>query len=111
VKEKILITIWRDVVAPRFDLASEVLIATIESDHTVTDQKTLILPSVSPEDLCHLILSEGVGTVICNGIEKEYYEYLNWKKVRVIDSVMGPYENVLQRSASGMITPGAILYE
>ena len=83
---KVLITLWRDTVAPRFDLASEVLIATRGDTGIITDRKTLVLPSVSPEDLCRLILAEGIDLVICNGIEKEYYEYLNWKKIEIIDS-------------------------
>jgi len=107
--EKLLITIWRDQVAPRFDLTSEVLVATMDSTGQVSNTKTVVLPTVSAEDLCHMILTEGITTVICGGIEEEYFQYLSWKKVTVIDSVIGPYDRALEFARSGKLEPGAIL--
>jgi hypothetical protein len=98
---KVLITIHADHVAPRFDLATEVLIVSVGSDGNLEDQRTIVLPQSSPEDLCNLILAENVGYVFCGGIEEEYYQYLIWKKVNVIDSMMGPYGPVLERIAQG----------
>ena len=94
--DKLLITIWRDQVAPRFDLTSEVLVATVDSTGELLHSKTVILPAVSAEGLCHLILTEGITTVICGGIEEEYFQYLTWKKVRVIDSVIATYDLALE---------------
>ena len=107
--EKLLITIWRDQVAPRFDLTSEVLVATLDSTGEVLQCKTVILPTVSAEDLCHMILTEGITTVICGGIEEEYFQYLTWKKVRVIDSVIGPYDLALELARGGRLATGTIL--
>lgn len=107
--EKLLITIWRDQVAPRFDLTSEVLVATVDTTGEVLDSKTVVLPTVSPEDLCHMILTEGITTVICGGIEEEYFQYLTWKKVKVIDSVIAPYEQALEFARAGKLQPRAIL--
>ncbi len=107
--EKLLITIWRDQVAPRFDLTSEVLVAALDPDGKVVHSKTVVLPTVSAEDLCHMILTEGITTVICGGIEEEYYQYLAWKKVKVIDSVIAPYELALEFAKGGRLEPGAIL--
>jgi hypothetical protein len=107
--EKLLITIWRDQVAPRFDLTSEVLVATVDSAGQALHSKTVVLPTVSPEDLCHLILTEGITTVICGGIEEEYFQYLTWKKVKVIDSVIAPYEQALEFARAGKLQPRAIL--
>ena len=109
--EKLLITIWRDQVAPRFDFTSEVLVATVDSTGEPLHSKTVVLPSVSAEDLCHMILTEGITTVICGGIEEEYFEYLSWKKVKVIDSVIGPYLQALELARVGKLEPGAILRE
>ena len=58
------------------------------------------------EALCHLILAEKVDLVVCCGIEDEYYQYLKWKKVRVIDCEMGPYSRVLDKVAKGTISNG-----
>ncbi len=107
--ETILITIWRDQVTPRFDLTSEVLIATVDSTGEVLHSKTVVLPTVSAEDLCHLILTEGIDTVICGGIEEEYFQYLTWKKVKVIDSIIAPYESALEFARAGRLEPGAIM--
>ncbi len=107
--EKLLITMWRDQVAPRFDLTSEVLVATVDATGEVLHSKTVVLPTVSPEDLCHMILTEGITTVICGGIEEEYFQYLTWKKIKVIDSVIGPHDRALEFAKSGGLEPGAIL--
>ena len=107
--ETILITIWRDQVAPRFDLTSEVLIASLDSRGGPAHTKTVVLPTVSAEDLCHVILTEGITTVICGAIEEEYFQYLTWKKVKVIDSVIAPYDRALEFARAGRLEPGAIL--
>lgn len=107
--ETILITIWRDQVAPRFDLTSEVLIASLDPRGGLAHTKTVVLPTVSPEDLCHVILTEGITTIICGAIEEEYFQYLTWKKVKVIDSVIAPYDRALEFARAGRLEPGAIL--
>jgi hypothetical protein len=56
-----------------------------------------------------MILTEGITMVICGGIEEEYFQYLTWKKVRVIDSVIGPYDRALEFARGGKLEPGAIL--
>lgn len=103
--DKILITILQNNVAPRFDLTAEVLIVFLNNEGGIDQRKTVVLPSVSPEDLCHLIITEGVTVAICGGIEEEYYQYLAWKKVRVIDSVIGPYETALQLALARRLEP------
>jgi predicted Fe-Mo cluster-binding NifX family protein len=108
---KILIPLAGDDVAPRFDLAPEAFVALIASDGSLSDERTIILPEASAEALCHLILTEKVEMVVCCGIEDEYYQYLTWKKVKVIDSVVGPYSKVLEEVARGTIVDGQILLD
>ena len=105
---KILIPLSGDDVAPRFDLAPEAFVAVIRSDGSLTEERTIILPEASAEALCHLVLAEKVDLVVCCGIEEEYYQYLKWKKVRVIDSEMGPYSRVVDKVAKGTISNGEI---
>lgn len=109
--QKILITLWESDVAPRFDLATEVLISSLGEDGSVEQNRTIVLAHASAEDLCHLILTEEVNVVICGGIEQEFFEYLTWKKVRVLDSVMGPWERALERFRAGQLEAGAILFD
>ena len=108
---KVLITIWENNVAPRFDLAGEVLIASLGEDGSLDNTKAFVLAHPSTDELCTLILAEQIDTVICDGIEQEVLDYLTWKKIRVIDSVMGPWERVLDRFGSDKLEPGSILFD
>ncbi|MBW1887097.1 MAG: dinitrogenase iron-molybdenum cofactor biosynthesis protein [Deltaproteobacteria bacterium] len=109
--QKILITLIESDVAPRFDLTTEVLISSLGEDRSIVDNKTMVLAHESAEDLCQLILTEEVDVLICGGIEEEFFDYLTWKKVNVLDSVMGPWERALDRFRSGDLDAGAILYD
>jgi len=111
ISHKILITLLNNDVAPRFDLTTEVLISSLREDGSVDENKTIVLAHESTEDLCQLILNEEVNVVICGGIEEEFFEYLSWKRVRVLDSVMGPWESALDRFRSGRLEAGAILFD
>ncbi|AIH04641.1 MULTISPECIES: NifB/NifX family molybdenum-iron cluster-binding protein [Thermodesulfobacterium] len=102
---KILITLEKDHVAPRFDLTREVLIAENKGEKV----RTVILPRSSPEELCSFILAENVDLVVCGGIEETYYQYLLWKKIRVIDRVIGPAKEVLKRVIENNLKEGEIV--
>jgi predicted Fe-Mo cluster-binding NifX family protein len=106
---KILIPLHENDVAPRFDQASEVLIVDCPDEHRSQNERTMVLPQASPDKLCHLIIAEGVDTVICNGIQDDYYQYLTWKRINVIDSVVGSSKLALKRCVAGKLKPGDIL--
>ena len=106
---KILIPLHENDVAPRFDLATEVLIVTGVGKDGPGDKRLVVLPRASADKLCHLIITEGVHTVICSGIEDDYYQYLTWKRIQVIDSVIGPSGSALKRFAEGTLHPGDIV--
>ena len=89
---KVIITLLSNDVAPRMDLCTEVLIAVLGEGNTILEQRHVILPRASADELCQLILAEGADVVVCGGIEEEYYQYLTWKKIRVVDSVIGSVE-------------------
>ncbi|MCG6973009.1 MAG: hypothetical protein LJE66_07680 [Desulfobacterales bacterium] len=107
--QKILIPLYADQVAPRFDLATEVSVVSMADDGRPTEKKTVVLPRASAEQLCHLILLEKISTVVCGGIEDEYYQYLKWKNVTVLDSVIGSYKKVLKELESGTLRAGDIV--
>jgi len=102
---KILITVEKDWVSPRFDLTREVLIAENKGEKI----RTVILPRPSVEELCSFILTENVDIVVCGGIEETYYQYLLWKKVKVIDRVIGPVKEVLKRVVQNRLREGKII--
>ena len=106
---KILIPLHENDVAPRFDLAAEVLIISGVGDIGSRDQRTVVLPRASADQLCHLIITEGIQTVICSGIEDDYYQYLTWKRIEVIDSVIGSSQAALKSFVDGTLKSGHIL--
>ncbi len=106
---KLLITIRHNDLAPRFDLASEVLIALGEKKKLVGRPRNILMNRPSAEDLCALIIKEEVDVVICGGIEESHLQYLAWKKIKVIDSVIGPYSEALNAALAGFLEPGTIL--
>jgi len=106
---KLLIPLYENDVAPRFDLATEVLIVTNIGKVDPVNKRIVVLPRASAEQLCHLIFAEGIQTVVCSGIEDDYYQYLSWKRIEVIDSVIGSSESALKRYLEGTLKPGEIL--
>jgi len=107
---KALIPLSGEEAAPRFDLAGEVLIVTLDDDNRIRDERIIVVSQASAEGLCHLILKEEIDAVICGGIEEEYYQYLKWKRVDIIDDVIGPWKAALRAWIEGTLAPGTILY-
>jgi predicted Fe-Mo cluster-binding NifX family protein len=101
--------LYEEEVAPRFDLATEILLAECGDDGRIKKEKVLILPGPSAEKMCHMIITEGIDAVVCGGIEEEFYDYLTWKRIQVIDDIIGPGRAVLKRFARGGLTRGDIV--
>lgn len=110
-ERRVLITVAKDEIAPRFDLTTEALLLNISESGEIVLRKSFLLAHASGDELCDLALSRDIGTIVCGGIEDEYYHYLRWKRIDVIDSVMGPLEIVVTRLATGNLKPGDILYD
>lgn len=107
---KILVTLYRDEVAPRFDLCSEVLLVTVDATGHEVRRQDLVLAHSSADDLCDLILDREVAAVITGGIEEEHYHYLRWKRVEVMDGIAGLADEALALYLRGELEPGAILF-
>jgi len=115
---RVLIPLFKDEVAPRFDLAAEALLADVspdldgevDGDESRIKTEDFLLPHPSADGLCDLILRKDVDVLICGGIEEEYYHYLRWKRVEVLDNVAGPAREALARYAAGTLQAGEILF-
>jgi len=106
---KILITIRGNNVAPRFDLTTEVLIAQCENKQILGSPRNILMTRPSSEDLCALIIKEDINMVVCGGIEESHLQYLAWKKIQVVDSVIGPCTEALKVASADILQPGTIL--
>lgn len=106
---KILLTLNGDNIAQRFDLATEVNIADMEEGRLAGEVRCVLLPGPSGDELCNLILKENIGTVVCGGIEDVHYQYLSWKKIRVIDRVIGPAEEALNLALGDRLKAGTVI--
>lgn len=98
-------------IAPRFDLATEVLvIQTDDQGSPAGEPREILLPGPSAEELCSLILKEGITHVICGGIEEGHYQYLTWKGLKVMDNIIGTGREVVRHLlAGGEPAPGTVM--
>ncbi|CCO23299.1 NifB/NifX family molybdenum-iron cluster-binding protein [Maridesulfovibrio hydrothermalis] len=102
---RLLIPLFNDDVAPRFDLATDVMLVKISSDNKL-HERIIVLPQASADDLCALATSDNTHAVICGGIDDEHYQYLVWKGIKILDDVIGPVEKVLAAYKTGKLTAG-----
>lgn len=106
---KILLTVQENCIAPRFDQATEIIIAEYDGQRLLGEPRTIILPHRSAEELSDLIVKEGVECVICGGIEESYHNFFIWKKIAVFDGIIGDHADALQRYLAGQLLPGMVL--
>lgn len=106
---KILIAIQGDDVAPRFDLTREALIAWVEGGKLTGEPRIVLLPGSSGEELCGHVIKENMSHVVCGGIEDVHFQYLAWKKIKVIDGVIGPYQEALEALLHNRLRPWSVL--
>lgn len=106
---KILVTLHNNDIAPRFDLTTEVLIARVSRGKVSGMPRTILLPGPSSDELCSLAIKEDVSLVICGGIEDAHFQYLVWKKIEVIDRIIGPAEEAIALAIAKNLQPGAII--
>ncbi|HBI14843.1 MAG TPA: hypothetical protein DDY20_04925 [Desulfobulbaceae bacterium] len=108
---KILLVLQGAWIAPRFDLATEALIMQTDDKGNPTGElREILLPGPSAEELCSLILKEGITHVICGGIEEGHYRYLTWKGLKVMDHIIGTSKEVVRHFlACGELDPETIL--
>jgi hypothetical protein len=107
----LVVPLLGDAVAPRFDLAAEVLVARARRGRLAGEPRIVILPGPSADALCSFVLDEGATDVVCGGIEDAHCQYLAWKKVRVVDRVIGSWDGVVRRFLAGELKPGAVVRE
>lgn len=107
---KILFTAQGSQIAPRFDLCTEVHIVVTDTEGVLLGEpRTVLLPGPSSDELCRLAIREEISLLICGGIEETHYQYLLWKKIAVIDRVIGPWTRILTQILTEGLAAGTVL--
>ena len=106
---KLLIPIQGDYVAPRFDLATEILIVQFANGKQMGEPRTIIMERPSEESLCQMVVEEHITDLVCGGIEETHYNFLRWKKATVLDGVIGDWRRIIDKAISGTLKQGDIL--
>lgn len=106
---KLLIPLMNDEVAPRFDLATDVMLVRLSLNDDI-EERIIVLPQASADDLCALGTAEKVDAVICGGIDEEHYQYLKWKGIDVLDDVIGPVDKIVEHYRKGNLKSGMYLH-
>lgn len=107
---RVLLPLAGNDLAPRFDAALAVLLADLDETGDIQDPRTIVLPRASADELCEFLLAHNVTTVVANGIPEDHFHYLRWKRVEVVDDILGSAEEALRRLAAGALQAGDILY-
>jgi len=106
---KLMVLIQGDFVAPRFDLATEILIVRFENGEEIGEPKMIIIERSSDEALCQMAVEENITDMICGGIEEVHFNFLVWKKVSVLDAVIGSWRTAVEKAVAGSLQQGEIL--
>jgi len=106
---KLMLPLQGDFVAQRFDLATEIIIVRFEHGQTVGETRTIIMERPSEEELCQMVVESNITDVVCGGIEELHYNFLVWKKVKIIDGVIGNWRAALQLAIKDQLQPRTIL--
>jgi len=97
---KVAIPLFHDRVSPRFDFAPTLMVATIENNQVVSEEK-INLKDYNLIQRSNLLQQLGVDTLICGGVQDFLIPLLGNKNVRVITPVIGEAREVLQQFLKG----------
>jgi hypothetical protein len=106
--KKMMVLIQGDFVAPRFDLATEILIVRFEKGQVCGEPKIIITERSSEEMLCQMVVEENITNLICGGIEEVHFNFLVWKKVLILDAVIGSWRTALAKGVTGTLQQGEV---
>jgi predicted Fe-Mo cluster-binding NifX family protein len=99
----VAIPLFGDEVSPRFEYATEVMIADISSGK-VSSLRRLSVPAQGGMEVYSLILSAAPETVVCGGIYPRWQRMFEHKKIAVLWGVIGRAEDALKSYAAGELS-------
>ena len=99
---KVAIPIFNSRVSPRFDVAAELLIATVDNCSVVAREQHALM-NLNTLRRSALLRKEGVDVLICGGITDFTVRLLMGNGIQVVPMVAGEIEEVLLRFIKGTL--------
>jgi len=106
---KLLIPIQGDFVAPRFDLASELIMTHYRGGELLDELRTIIMERPSAEDLCQMVVESHITDVVCGAIEESHYNFLAWKRIMIFDGIIGDWQTAMDLVVRGELEARQII--
>jgi predicted Fe-Mo cluster-binding NifX family protein len=104
---KIAIPMFNTRVSPRFDCASKILVATLDSGQVV-DKETYSLVNLNPIRRSSLLSDLGVNIILCGGISSFSQRLINANAIEIIPMVQGEIEEVIDLFIKGNLRSAII---
>jgi predicted Fe-Mo cluster-binding NifX family protein len=99
---RIAVTLWKQRVAPVFDIAREILLVDMAAGQRVREQnKPLTGELPAQKALC--LVELGVDTLICGAVSRPILAMLTGYGIRVVPYVAGPPEDVIRAWCRGTL--------
>ncbi len=102
----VAVTIFKEGVSPRLDIADSLWIYQIEKDKKIAILKEKCSAVCEqPDRLIGLLKEKGINTIVCGGCPHFFLRMLVFHGVLVVPGVMGDPEQAVNRLAQGTINP------
>lgn len=100
---KIAMTVWGNRVSPVFDSAQTILLAEIENETVVWEQREFIAGQI-PTRLARMLVDRGIDTLICGAISEQPATIIESAGIKLVSFVSGNAEKLLAACARGVST-------
>ena len=103
---KVAIPHYKNQVAPCFEATATITIFTVHRSKVV-NRTRFTLQSREAFDRVRLLRDQGVGTLICGGLQSSFEDLLHASGIRVFSWVSGCVDDLLDLFLEGQLIPGA----
>lgn len=100
---KIAMTVWGNRVSPVFDSAQTILLAEIDANEVVWEQREFIAGQI-PTRLARMLVDKGIDTLVCGAISEQPAGIIEAAGINLISFVSGNAQRLLEACAQGIST-------
>jgi predicted Fe-Mo cluster-binding NifX family protein len=101
---KVAITVWKDRVAPVFDVAGSCIIGeTLGYGHPLQEQQVVSLPVLSIQNKVALLVSMGVSFLVCGALSQECELQVVSQDIELFSFIAGDINDVVSAWGNGSL--------